>query len=57
MTPKNPNPPTIGAGEASPFALDISFVEDTSELNDALQLTSDGCGSTCQSACSTSCPV
>lgn len=55
MAPKNPNTPTTGAGEAGPFALDISFVEETSELNDALQLTSDGCGTTCASAC-TSCP-
>lgn len=55
MAPQNPNTPTTSVGEASPFALDISFVEDTSELNDALQLTSDGCGSTCASAC-TSCP-
>lgn len=55
MKLNSPNSPTIGVDEASPFALDISFVEDTTELNDALQLTSDGCGTTCASAC-TSCP-
>lgn len=38
------------------FDLDISIVETDAGLAELMRLTDDGCGSTCQSACSTTCP-
>ncbi|CAM4073540.1 FxLD family lanthipeptide [Nocardiopsis rhodophaea] len=38
------------------FDLDIEVVESGPLLDDVLQLTSDGCGTTCESACGPTCP-
>lgn len=38
------------------FDLDISIFETDAGLAELMRLTDDGCGSSCQSACSTSCP-
>lgn len=36
--------------------LDVSIVESGPEADKLIQMTDDGCGKTCQSACSTTCP-
>jgi FxLD family lantipeptide len=36
--------------------LDVSIVESGPEADRLIQMTDDGCGATCQSACSTTCP-
>jgi FxLD family lantipeptide len=36
--------------------LDITFVEAGSTVDKLIYMTNDGCGSTCESACSTTCP-
>ncbi|MCY9785198.1 FxLD family lanthipeptide [Nocardiopsis sp. EMB25] len=41
--------------DADGFDLDVEVVEGGPKLDDLLNLTGDGCGTTCQSAC-TSCP-
>ncbi|MEU3091335.1 FxLD family lanthipeptide [Streptomyces massasporeus] len=41
--------------EPGDFELDITIVEGGPAADQLIRLTSDGCGSTCQSAC-TSCP-
>jgi len=33
------------------FDLDVSIVESSSVIDDPMQITSDNCGSTCESAC------
>jgi FxLD family lantipeptide len=38
------------------FDLDITIVESGEVTHELLRMTDDGCGQTCQSACSTSCP-
>lgn len=38
------------------FDLDITIVETDAGLAELMRLTDDGCGSTCESACSTTCP-
>lgn len=51
---------TVGLDPARPdegeFDLDITFAESDVGLAELLRLTDDGCGSTCQSACTASCP-
>lgn len=42
-------------GTDSDFDLDITIVEAGDVVDDLLRLTDDGCGSSCESAC-TSCP-
>lgn len=47
------------AGEVSDFDdwdLDISIVESGPAADMLMRMTDDGCGTTCQSACSTTCP-
>ena len=44
------------AGSDDVFDLDISVVESGPLLDDLIQLTNDGCGSTCESACTDTCP-
>lgn len=36
--------------------LDVSIVEDGPAADKLIRMTDDGCGTTCQSACSTTCP-
>lgn len=36
--------------------LDVSIVEDGPTADKLIRMTDDGCGTTCQSACSTTCP-
>ncbi|MEU4656828.1 FxLD family lanthipeptide [Streptomyces sp. NPDC023723] len=36
--------------------LDVSVVESGPEADRLIQMTDDGCGATCESACSTTCP-
>ncbi|WP_289008091.1 FxLD family lanthipeptide [uncultured Thermomonospora sp.] len=36
--------------------LDISIVESGPAADKLIRMTDDGCGATCQSACSTTCP-
>ncbi|WP_159944683.1 FxLD family lanthipeptide [Nocardiopsis sp. FR6] len=38
----------------SPFALDIRLIENSDSLAQLINLTDDGCGSSCPSACTTS---
>lgn len=38
------------------FDFDVSFVESGAAADKLIQMTDDGCGKTCQSACSTTCP-
>ncbi|WEH31955.1 FxLD family lanthipeptide [Streptomyces sp. AM 4-1-1] len=48
---------TVPAGEdAEGWELDVSIVESGPSADRLIQMTDDGCGSTCQSACSTTCP-
>lgn len=48
--------PDFEADGLAGFDLDISIVESGSEADQLIYLTDDGCGATCQSACSTTCP-
>jgi FxLD family lantipeptide len=41
---------------ASEWDLDVSIVESGPVIDELMRLTDDGCGSSCQSACSTTCP-
>ena len=44
-------------GELSAWTeLDITIVESGPTADRLIQMTDDGCGQTCQSACSTTCP-
>lgn len=36
--------------------LDVSIIESGPEADRLIQMTDDGCGATCESACSTTCP-
>jgi len=38
------------------WELDVTFVEAGDTVDKLIYMTNDGCGSTCQSACSTTCP-
>jgi FxLD family lantipeptide len=40
----------VGVGDAQ-FDLDVSIVESGPVINDLMRLTDDGCGTTCESAC------
>ncbi len=40
----------------SEWDLDVSIVESGPIVDELMRLTDDGCGSTCESACTTSCP-
>lgn len=42
--------------QADVFDLDVEVVESGPLLDDLIRLTSDGCGTTCESACSPTCP-
>ncbi|MEU0489952.1 FxLD family lanthipeptide [Nocardiopsis sp. NPDC006139] len=42
--------------DADGFDLDVEVVESGPRLDSLLNLTGDNCGSTCESACSTTCP-
>lgn len=51
--------PSATGHAAEDFAgwdLDVSIVESGPEADKLIQMTDDGCGRTCQSACSTTCP-
>lgn len=37
------------------FDLDVTFLEAGSTVKDLIYMTNDGCGQTCQSACSSTC--
>ncbi|MEV0445986.1 FxLD family lanthipeptide [Streptomyces spectabilis] len=48
-----------GAGSEESFQdwdLDVSIVESGPSADRLIQMTDDGCGQTCESACSTTCP-
>ncbi|RBM04525.1 FxLD family lanthipeptide [Streptomyces sp. PT12] len=50
-------PPSTGHEEiVDGWDLDVSIVESGPEADKLIQMTDDGCGKTCQSACSTTCP-
>ncbi|MFG2059391.1 FxLD family lanthipeptide [Micromonospora sp. NPDC048930] len=38
------------------WELDVTFVESGEGIDKLIYMTNDGCGKTCQSACSTTCP-
>jgi len=38
------------------FDLDITVIETDAGLAELMRLTDDGCGSSCESACTTTCP-
>jgi len=52
MTP--PASPAAPTAETD-FDLDVSIVESGPLLDELMRLTDDNCGTTCQSACSTTC--
>ncbi|MFI1191624.1 FxLD family lanthipeptide [Streptomyces californicus] len=43
-------------GTVEGWDLDVSIVESGPEADRLIQMTDDGCGQTCESACSTTCP-
>lgn len=45
-----------GSGTDDAWELDISIVESGPAADTLIRMTNDGCGVTCQSACSTTCP-
>lgn len=49
---------TAGSAAAidSEFDLDVRIVESSPVVAELMQATSDNCGSTCETACSDSCP-
>ncbi|MET8012957.1 FxLD family lanthipeptide [Streptomyces sp. NPDC005271] len=50
-------PPVTGhEGDFESWDLDVSIVEAGPSADRLIQMTDDGCGKTCQSACSTTCP-
>ncbi|MDM4723299.1 FxLD family lanthipeptide [Micromonospora sp. WMMA1363] len=58
-----PAPPVSVTADAAPagtapqdWDLDVTFVEAGDSVDNLIYMTNDGCGSTCQSACSTTCP-
>lgn len=38
------------------WTLDVTFVETGPDVDKLIYMTNDGCGKTCESACSTTCP-
>ncbi|QKW12217.1 FxLD family lanthipeptide [Verrucosispora sp. NA02020] len=53
------SPPVDGrSGEFGPddWELDVTFIESGESVDKLIYMTNDGCGKTCQSACSTTCP-
>ncbi|RBQ17221.1 FxLD family lantipeptide [Spongiactinospora rosea] len=48
--------PDAGPGLEPDFELDITFVESGPQADRLIRMTDDGCGKTCQSACSSTCP-
>ncbi|MGC4856428.1 FxLD family lanthipeptide [Micromonospora sp. DT4] len=64
MTEERPGlsaPPALAESkdEFSPndWELDVTFVESGEGVDKLIYMTNDGCGKTCQSACSTTCPA
>jgi FxLD family lantipeptide len=55
MTPSmNSSAPLSGtAADSDPFDLDIRIIESSDEFATLINLTDDGCGSSCPSACAT----
>ncbi|WP_240796446.1 FxLD family lanthipeptide [Streptomyces sp. RFCAC02] len=43
-------------GTGDGWDLDVSIIESGPEADRLIQMTDDGCGQTCESACSTTCP-
>ncbi|MGR3931725.1 FxLD family lanthipeptide [Streptomyces sp. BRA346] len=43
-------------GDVDGWDLDVSIVESGPEADRLIQMTDDGCGQTCESACQTTCP-
>lgn len=39
------------------WELDVTFIECGESVDKLIYMTNDGCGKTCQSACSTTCPA
>ncbi len=51
--------PQAGPGQEEDFTewdLDISIVESGPAADRLIRMTDDGCGKTCESACTTTCP-
>ncbi|CAO5178762.1 FxLD family lantipeptide [Frankia sp. AiPs1] len=48
----NPTAPAVDPA----FDLDVSIIESGPMVNELLSLTDDNCGTTCESACTTTCP-
>ena len=55
MTPRilDREPDTVESSETDPFDLDIRVVEFGGRAAELIELTDDGCGSTCPKACIT----
>ncbi|RAY15001.1 FxLD family lantipeptide [Actinomadura craniellae] len=49
-------PVTEQAAGFEDWELDVSIVESGPEADKLIRMTDDGCGTTCQSACSPTCP-
>ncbi|QKV97963.1 FxLD family lantipeptide [Streptomyces sp. NA02950] len=49
-------PVTSHEGDFEGWDLDVSIVESGPSADRLIRMTDDGCGQTCQSACSTTCP-
>ncbi|WP_434740731.1 FxLD family lanthipeptide [Micromonospora sp. SH-82] len=59
MTQQRTTPPTsdgnLSEFDPADWELDVTFVESGAGVDKLIYMTNDGCGKTCQSAC-TSCP-
>ena len=56
-TPQQAAPPASSSEvDLGEWDLDVSIVESGPAADKLIQMTDDGCGTTCQSACSTTCP-
>lgn len=55
LTPAQPTATSKSSGESADWELDITIVEGGPAADQLIRLTSDGCNSTCATAC-TSCP-
>lgn len=54
--PAPATPAPVSPESFAEWELDVSIVESGPAADRLIRMTDDGCGSTCQSACSTTCP-
>jgi len=51
-----PTPTAPGEEDLADWDLDVSIVESGPSADKLIQMTDDGCGTTCESACPATCP-